>query len=513
MVESHGRNAEASPISPGAQQRLAFWVAGTICAIAIVLAALIALRTPQYEAQTRLAYSPGGTSASGSAATPAVSGAATAAANSLFTDAEMAQVIDRFDLYPELRHKQSTAALTSRLRENLVMSEPEPGMLQLAFKDADEAKATTVANGFASALASSPVMTSVSMATTDVPGKSKHPGRNAKKSYEGVSRLPAPPVLKAVPVPVVVAPSGNGGSNAAYVAELSHQVDRVDSALHDMQDARGELEAEQKQVASKIEALEKTERKAAEARGGNHAEAIRSERSVAEQDMAVEKAKLASLRERYTDAYPDVQSTQDDINKLQAKLASLPAPVAAGDKGTPTPDQAEAMEKLRGERQRVERDLDQNQLSVESETQRKLTLQAQMEQAKMRRPNPVSAQVAVTPAPAPAPAPVVAPPPTPLVADVPSQGTMMVPVLPFRVVETAGSGALVTTSRLALAVWLGIGTAVLLALCFVPMVPAHYAAVVTTPEDLQEGTPEHAVYLGDVGLGDVGLGDARRTEP
>jgi hypothetical protein len=70
-------------------------------------------------------------------------------------------------------------------------------------------------------------------------------------------------------------------------------------------------------------------------------------------------------------------------------------------------------------------------------------------------------------------------------------------------VESAGPAALVTTSRLALALWLTLGTAVLLALCFVPMVPAHYAAVVKTPEDLKKSMPEHVAYLGDVG----------RTEP
>ena len=491
MAEHNRRNAPEVPLSPGTQHKLALLVAGTIAAIAILLAILIALRTPQYEAQARLAYAPNDVP-SYTPSTPAQAGAATRLAGTLLTDSALANLIDRFDLYAAQRQKQSTVALVGYMRTQLAMSEPEAGVLQLTFRDADQSKASSVTNGIAAVLAGYQTMIEVPaplpIGAPDSAGKARHQSRQVRMDAHHARVTQPAAVVAAVPAPPrVIAPSN------ANTAELAHQIDRVDGTLRDLQDARSELESEQHQVSVKIEAVEKAERRSADT---HRTEAARSERSVAEQDLAVEKAKLAALRERYTDAYPDVQSTQDNIANLQARIARLPA--ASNDKLTP--EQAEAMERLRQERQRVERDLAQNQATVESETQRRMGLVAQLQQVKQRRPD-AQAGSATGPVPVSAPPVVNAPPVAP--SPVTAGPTISVPVLPFRVSERAGSAALVTTSRLALALWLGLGTAVLLALCFVPMVPAHYAAVVSTPEDLKKEMPEHVAYLGDVG----------RTEP
>ena len=505
MAESNGRNAPEVPISPGTQHRLTLAVAGTIAAIAIVLAILIALRTPQYETEARLAYTaPGANSANSTTvpglataapaptAQPETAGAATAMATSVLSDAQLAHLIDQLDLFPQQRQRQSTIALAARMRAQLALTEPEPGVLAVSFKDSDQTKAQTVTNGVASLLAAYQVMVSVLVPANNPGIKSKHESRLARKV--AVQNRAVTAVL---PAPAPPPPRAGAPANNAYAAELSHQVDRVDVAMGDMEQARTELEAEQHQVAGKIEALEKAEHRAAEAHASGRSEAARSERSVAEQDLAAEKAKLAALRDRYTDAYPDVQSTEEEIANLQAKIARLPAAPAASEKVAPTAEQSEAMTKLREEKLRVERDLGQNRDAVEAEAQRKITLLGQLQQAKVRRPQDVQGSSASAVAPSPGPAP------TNNADSSPQMEMISVPALPFRLMESAGTAALVTTSRLALSLWLALGTAILLALCFVPMVPAHYAAVVKTPEDLKQSMPEHVAYLGDVG----------RTEP
>ena len=507
MDKMHGRVAQESTLSPGTQQKLAFGVAGAVAVVAIVLAIIITMRVPQYEAQARLAYNPAAVSQADSSsliipfgsAQASHSGPATATASKALVDAQLTHIIDQFDLYPELRQRQSTVALTGVLRDRLSLTEPEAGILQIAFRDADQAKATAVTNGIASVLANYQVMTNIA-APVDPASQARRQTRAVTKNYP--RSVPVPATAASVPQPL----RPTSGYDTAYYAELSRQVDRVDSALHDLQDAHGELEAEQRQVAGKIEALERTEHRAAEARSGNRSEAARSERSVAEQDLAVEKAKLASLRERYTDAYPDVQATEDDIAKLQAKLAGLPAASTGTEKVTPTAEQADAMEKLRQEKQRIERDLVQNQASVEAETQRRTSLIAQMQQVKGKRLFQPQPQPSAPVATATLPVPDLQPSRDLLRgADTlaPQAASIQVPVFPFSVVQRAGSAGLITTSRLTLGLWLGLATALLIALCFVPLVPAHYAAVVTTAEDLKNAMPEHVSYLGDVG----------RTEP
>jgi hypothetical protein len=155
------------------------------------------------------------------------------------------------------------------------------------------------------------------------------------------------------------------------------------------------------------------------------------------------------------------------------------------------------MDKLREEKQRIERDLGRNDAAIASEQSRRESLLEQLQIAKSR---PRTA----APLPQPAAAEDAAPASAASNQAGQAEETISLPVFPFRVIESAGDAGLVTTSRLALSIWLVIGTAVLLALCFVPLVPAHYAAVVTTPEELKQGLPEHVTYLGDVGLGDVG---------
>jgi len=50
------------------------------------------------------------------------------------------------------------------------------------------------------------------------------------------------------------------------------------------------------------------------------------ERRTLESQMSVAQKKLDDLRARYTDEYPDVENTKDDIAEIRRKLASLPAP-------------------------------------------------------------------------------------------------------------------------------------------------------------------------------------------
>jgi hypothetical protein len=251
--------------------------------------------------------------------------------------------------------------------------------------------------------------------------------------------------------------------------------------------AKAELELQQRQVDAKIAALDKIERKAAAAEGRVGAQDGAHERTVLEQQITAEKAKLADLRNRYTEEYPDVQREESVIADLQARLARVPDTAAnLPSNAAPSP----AMEKLRQEQERVQSDLSRNADQTAIEQNRKSGLLLQMQQARL---HPGAIQTAAAP-PAPSPS-------TTVTAEAPVEaGPMMtVRVLPFRLLETAGSAGAVGISRLALSVWLAIGTLVLVALCFAPLVPAHYTAVVESAEDLQQSVPEHVTYLGDVG--------------
>ena len=80
------------------------------------------------------------------------------------------------------------------------------------------------------------------------------------------------------------------------------------------------------------------------------------QRRTLESQLSAAQKKLDDLRARYTDEYPDVESTKDDVTEIRRKLASLPPVSNAGERAASPPKldaDANETDKLRLERARL----------------------------------------------------------------------------------------------------------------------------------------------------------------
>jgi hypothetical protein len=79
------------------------------------------------------------------------------------------------------------------------------------------------------------------------------------------------------------------------------------------------------------------------------------ERRMLESQLSVAQKKLEDLRARYTDAYPDVERTEDDINGLRGKLASLPPVSNEGERAAILPPPKQEPDTNEADQLRLER--------------------------------------------------------------------------------------------------------------------------------------------------------------
>jgi hypothetical protein len=210
----------------------------------------------------------------------------------------------------------SNKSPVAEFRSRLNMAQTSPRLLRVNYKDTDKKRSAAVANAVANML---------------------------------VAWIPASVVPTATS-----APSRQGAPSAKPAFA------KPDRRKHPLHSQHHELRALEKQLAAvdrKLTAL------------GGHATATQQadvapppsstdneQRRTLESQLAAAQKKLDDLRARYTDEYPDVESTKDDMTEIRQELASLPPVSNEAERAAnpPKPDaDANETDQLRLERSRL----------------------------------------------------------------------------------------------------------------------------------------------------------------
>lgn len=176
----------------------------------------------------------------------------------------------------------------AKFHSHLEMAQPSPNLLRVSYNDPDRRVAAAASNAIADMLLA------------------WAPSPEAAPETPGVSAQNAP----------VAAPP----------ADQSHR----QSSLHWRSQPLRELEAQLATTDEKLAALKTAPPQEVQAAPQENAAAApptsdaNDQRRALELQLIAAQKKLDDLRVRYTDAYPDVETTKDDIAELSQKLASLP---------------------------------------------------------------------------------------------------------------------------------------------------------------------------------------------
>lgn len=529
----------------GGRPGLKFVAASLIVLAAALACFFLAKRSNEYQSVALLLYAGNAIETSDS---PPLS--ATAAAAGRLDKAHLQAVMDQFDLYPKLRRKSPDAA-AEQMRSLITLKQPDIYSLQIAYRDDNSERSENVTNALAEVLESY-VINGVDVAGVGTPSSAGSSAPNAPNTPVGATPVGAtsggataigatapgavpvtpavsmtgtsnPPAMAATPAPaaasapgaaaspaaaapasapVMAAPAGQQKDDGAALKRqrLNRQIAQIDVQLEELRNKESALQEESALRQQRIAALI-----------SNHGSGVRPSapvpvvdpnagtRASLKQQIAAENQRLASLRERYTEAYPDVQEARERLSQLEAKLAAVPPPpppqpkVAHAELYQKEVDDLTAEESEDGDRLRS----NEHEMADLQHTRDGLKVELLSV--------PVHTLVAAAPAPsvAPVPAPVsapVAPVVTPDPAAKPLQNAT--PVKPFSILQRATSSVLVKSYSAAPFWWVGLATVVLLVFCFVPLVPAR-DALIEDASDLRENLPAHVKYLGDV----------RRIEP
>lgn len=487
-------------------RKVAYIAAAIGTAVAVGFCALTGMGPTEYDSQAVLSYAVDPSSRL--SALPAEKVAARA-----LDDQHLNTILDGFGLYPEMRQGSLQMLALRRLRSNISVTQsrvPQQNQVtvHLEFRDPNPMRGPAVTNALADVLAtyilpqsevSQPSFAEQgSLASTGSVVEGTVPLANDSVRLNPGSTANVPPAA-AIPKPASSSLSG------LTKEQLRSKINWVDGQLADLATEQSTLHAASLTVQGHISQLQAS---------GHDEDAAPREPSRAvvdpnaatrvqlTQQLAAEQQKLTSLRERYTDAYPDVQATQTVVMTLQAKLAALPpiprqpaAPRPAADLYQNNMDQLTVEESKLGEKLR---DIERQIAGLEHYRER---VRSAMQSA------PDSASAVAQPSSQPFAAPATPPRSAPPSVQGPG-GVGTAPLStaanlgdsvnrPFRIIEAAGNSVPVhrvspTTFASVAGGWL-----VLMLLCLIPL-RWMQSAVVRSEGDVRAAIPRQVAYLGSI---------------
>ncbi len=213
----------------------------------------------------------------------------------------------------------------AEFRSHLVLEQTSATLLRVNYKDTDKRHSAAVANAVADLLV----------------------------GWGWIPASVAPTAISVVPAATSVPSRPDVRSAEPEFAKLR----RWRHSLHAQSHALRQLEKQLTGVNRKLIALDRHAVAPQQVNVGvPPSSADNEQRRTLESQLSAEQKKLEGLRARYTDEYPDVESTKDDIAEIRQKLASLP-PVSNQSElaASPTKPDADAnqSDQLRPERARL----------------------------------------------------------------------------------------------------------------------------------------------------------------
>jgi hypothetical protein len=378
---------------------------------------------------------------------------ATTAAAKRLDNANLEKLIDHFDLYPGMR-KRSQDQAAAQMRAEMTLTQPDIYSLQIGFRDKSMENSQDVTNALAAMLESDVVMGVDTAAATTPVTRAKRPAKS---------------------------PTPHTESNADKKTRLQRQVAQSDAQLQELSEKESALQQESALRQQKISALIHTQSVAEKPKEPVVIDPSAATRNSLKQQIATEKQRLAALRLRYTEAYPDVEDTRDRIADLEKKLSALPP--------APRPETHQTlyqkqMDELTAEESELGARLRRNEEEMNA-------LQRRRDWMKKVVLNPSLETAAALPIPA-------------ATANASDHKPVLktVPLRPFRIVQAAMTSTAIKTSHPQAFLWVGLVTVVLLGLCLTPLAPRQ-DALIATAEMLKATLPAHVKFLGEI----------RRMEP
>jgi hypothetical protein len=245
-------------------------------------------------------------------------GAAVALAQSILSDEAVRELAKQAGV-----SFSSNKSEVAEFRSHLDLAQTSARLLRVNYKDTDKKRSAAVANAVANVLVAWTPASVVPTATSVDPAATS-------------------------------APSGPGAPSAKPAFAKSGQRRH---SLHSQSPELRELEKRLAGVDRKLTALDGHAVAPQQADVAAPPSSTDDEqRRTLESQLGAAQKKLDDLRARYTDKYPDVEITKDDITEIRQKLASLP-PVSDGAEGAASPPKPDAdaneTDQLRLERARL----------------------------------------------------------------------------------------------------------------------------------------------------------------
>ena len=405
-----------------------------------------------------------------------------------------------------MRQGSSATAALNRLRSRIEVNQSYVNnrsevALHLSFRDENPSKTPGVTNALADILTTyiAPVDSSAGTLRSDT--SADQPPSVASSNPE--LPLTTPPAATASTTLAQVAPPASG-SNLSGLSkdQLRRKMNWVDGQLADLATEQSTVHAASLTVQGRISQVQASGHDQAASRESSRpaADPSADTRAQLTQQLAVEQKKLSALRERYTDAYPDVQNSQAHVAQLQAKLADLPAVPREPVVNTREPDLYQKnVDQLTAEESQLGgklRDIEHQIAGLEHRREQiRIAILTAPETAAPAQQPPVPA---VKPPPPPT-----ATPRTPAIRRsvkpfAPPAGDLeSLVVRPFHILAAATTSTPV--QRLSPIVFgiAGGAWAAFMLICLVPLLWMK-SAVITTEDDLRATLPRQVAYLGSV---------------
>jgi hypothetical protein len=365
--------------------------------------------------------------------------------------------MDQFGLYASLRRNQPAAKVIAHMRSDIELKPVDSGAISVAFTGEQAIVVQAVTNLLAEVI-----------------------------EADAVRSESAPPLVSSLrSQPATPAPAGTPPLAAAAIkAQLQRKLYLVNAEIDQLNEEQTALQAESVTDQNKLEGLQsRVVVHTPESRATVHTiDPAAQERATLNQQLTAERQHLASLRERYTEAYPDVQTSEEVISALEGKLAALPAPVTRLSKTGPTAnDYEQQIDQLTIEESRIGEKLRANDRQIVLLEQKRNALQSALQDGPMLTTNPVASPVKTPSANA-----------GPAVSVVQSQLSH-----PFQIIKEASTSVEVGLVDRRIIFFIAAGTLLFFLLCVVPLIPKGNRVIVSV-EDLKQNLPRSVPYLGEI---------------